>query len=222
MPFISKNLVKQGASLTAVAPTFWSYRDETDFIANIANTGYFNEASDRLQNGDIIEVKPGSAFGVVASWLAVNSVTGATPVTTTPAIGSFSIAANIISATQTTTTSSENIVPGFMLTHLITTAGGPTADTILTANLKIRVLDVFVQNTSAGSAADTIVVKNNTLAITDAIDVSGVDKSIARALTIDNANAIINAGGTIRITETDGGGNDSPGTLVTIIAVRTP
>lgn len=81
-------------------------------------------------------------------------------------------------------------------------------------------LDVTVLNKGAGTASDTITITDGTTAITDAIDISGADKTVARAATIDDAVYAIAASGTLRVTETDGGGSDSPATDVTVYAIR--
>lgn len=109
--------------------------------------------------------------------------------------------------------------PGMHVVYMVNTAGGATADTDVVITQKIRVLDVIVINRAAGTTSDTVTVKNGSTAITDAINVSGANKTIARAATIDTAQWEIAASGTLRITETDGGGNDSPATTVIVRGV---
>ena len=75
---------------------------------------------------------------------------------------------------------------------------------------KSRVIDAWVINKAAGTSSDTITIKNGTDAITDAMDIAGANKTVKGVSTIDDAFYDIAAGGTMNVTETDGGGNDSP------------
>ena len=94
----------------------------------------------------------------------------------------------------------------------VSTAGGATADTdkaLPTGTWEF--VDAHVLNRGAGTASDTITIKKGASAITNAIDISGADGTVARPSTVDDANISL-VGGTnaLRITETDGGGSDSP------------
>ena len=113
-----------------------------------------------------------------------------------------------------------NVIGGLPQIFRIDTAGGATANTDVTVTHKIRVIDVWVVNTGAGTAGDTIEVGDGTNNITNAIDINNVDMTIGRAGTIDNAFHEIAASGTLRVTETDGGGTDSPSTIVYVSAIR--
>lgn len=54
------------------APTFWSYMSGDDAVTTVDGAGYFNDAADRLQVGDLIYVKPTSgAPGFV--WVNANT-----------------------------------------------------------------------------------------------------------------------------------------------------
>lgn len=112
------------------------------------------------------------------------------------------------------------VIGGIPVVFRIDTAGGATADTDVTVTHKIRVLDVWVVNNSVGTASDTITIKSTANAITDAIDVSGADETVARAGTFDDAFVDIAASGILRVTETDGAGSDSPSTSVYVLAIR--
>ncbi len=113
------------------------------------------------------------------------------------------------------------IIGGIPVIHMVNTAGGATANTDVVLTYKTRVLYVIVVNRGLGTVGDTITLKNGTTnAITNAIDISGADKTVALVGTIDDAQWDIAASGTLRITETDGGGNDSPATTVIVLGVR--
>ena len=136
------------------------------------------------------------------------------------AVSTAKIAAGAVIPSKVGTVADVATGGGVPVLYRIDTAGGATADTNVTVDSKIRVIDAWVVNNAAGTASDTITVKNGSSAITDAMDISGGDKTIKRAATIDNANHEIAASGTLKITETDGGSNDSPATTVYVLAVK--
>lgn len=109
-------------------------------------------------------------------------------------------------------------VPSLAIT--VETPGGATADTDVIMTHKVRVLDVFVVNKENGSTSDTLQVKNLATAITNVMNVSGVADNLIRAEKITVATAVINAAGTLRISQIDGAGSDSPPTIVTVTVVR--
>ena len=53
-----------------------------DAIGTITGSGYFNSATNELKQGDIIIVTSGVGGTIAADVIAVNSASGATPVTT--------------------------------------------------------------------------------------------------------------------------------------------
>ena len=95
----------------------------------------------------------------------------------------------------------------------ITTPGGATANTdkALPAGTW-EVLDVYAVQKGAGTPGDLVkLVKDTGGDITNDMDISLPDNSLVRAMSIDDANTTL-IGGTdaLRVTETDGGGSDSP------------
>jgi len=92
------------------------------------------------------------------------------------------------------------------------------ASIIMSANLpfKIEVIDVFVQPRGA-STNGTMQIHDGTNAITDAM-VCAVDKTLARAATIDDAYAIIAKGGILEIVCAGDAVGSTIG-LVTVVAV---
>ena len=95
---------------------------------------------------------------------------------------------------------------------------GALAETDVTITHKTRVLDAWVVLTGAGVASTTLKVQNTATTITDAMDVSGSDKAIIRATTIDDAQHEIPAGGILRIkTET---GATQPKCTVYVLGIR--
>jgi hypothetical protein len=113
-----------------------------------------------------------------------------------------------------------NVIGGIPVVHRVAMAGGATATVNVLLTHKTRVTDVRVIKKAAGTTSDTITVKNVSTAITDAISIAGGDKTIARAGTIDDAQWDVDAGTNLAVTETDGGGNDSPACEVMISGIR--
>lgn len=97
---------------------------------------------------------------------------------------------------------------------------GATGDIDVTLAHKLRVLDVLVQKkVAAGGASDTIQLKNGSNAISDALDINVADNVMVRAATLDDAQADIASGGTLRVTRTKVSAADVA-CLVTILGVR--
>jgi hypothetical protein len=93
-----------------------------------------------------------------------------------------------------------NIQGGIPVLHRIDIADG-AGDTDVVLDHKTRVIDAWAVKTAAdGGAGDTVTVKNGATAITDAMSLNAVDKSVVRAGTIDDAQHEIAAGGTLKIT----------------------
>ena len=169
-----------------------------------------------------------AAGEIAAADLATNAVTttkiNALAVTTAKiaalAVTGAQVAEDTLAGNKAANVADANTGPGIVVLHRINTAGGVTANTDVTVDDKILIMDVWVQNNGAGTASDTITVTDATTAITDAIDISGADKTIKRAGTIDNAVATLAAGGTLRVTETDGGSNDSPAVTVFVLCLK--
>jgi len=111
-----------------------------------------------------------------------------------------------------------NVIGGVPVLHTIAIAAGALAETDVTLTHKTRVIDAWVVLTGAGVASTTLKVQNGVTTITDAMDVSGSDKAIIRAATIDDAQHEIAAAGTLRVkTET---GATQPAATVYVLGVR--
>lgn len=102
--------------------------------------------------------------------------------------------------------------PGILVCIPVATSGSATADFDTVLEDKTEVIDVICRKDGAG-AGNTITVKNGSTAITDAI-VFATDKAQTKAGTIDTAQNVIAAGGTLRVTATR-----SAGTVVGLVTV---
>lgn len=110
------------------------------------------------------------------------------------------------------TVSAGTTKPGMVLTIPVATSGSVTADFDTIVEDKCEVVDVICRKDGAG-AGNTITVKNGANAISDAIAYA-TDKAVTRAGTIDTANNVIVAGGTLRVSATR-----SAGTVVGLVDV---
>lgn len=116
------------------------------------------------------------------------------------------------------TVAAGTVTPGIVVGIPVPTSGSATADFDTVITEKFEVLDVICRKDGAG-AGNTITVKNGSSAISDAI-VFATDKAKTTAGTIDTANNVIAAGGTLRVTATRSAGTVVG--LVTVIGVIRP
>jgi len=208
------------AKVNAAAAIAWSkmaaLTEGNLLLGSAANVATVTDFSADAQIG----IGDGTTFNSVAvsGDIAIDN-TGATTIQA-GAVDEAMINPNTLTGTVAANVADANVIGGLPQLFRINTAGGATANTDVTVTHKIRVIDAWVVNNAAGTTSDTIQVLNSTSAITNAIDISGGDKTVARAGEIDDAAHEIAAAGTLRITETDGGGSDSPATTVYILAVR--
>lgn len=128
------------------------------------------------------------------------------------------LTAAILDGTAAKVVADDNIIGGIPVLHRIDITAGALAETDVTLTHKTRVIDAWVILTGAGVATTTLKVQNGATTITDAMDVSGSDKAIIRAATIDDAQHEIAAAGTLTIkTET---GATQPACTVYVLGVR--
>jgi hypothetical protein len=107
------------------------------------------------------------------------------------------------SGVNTGTVADNGVIGGVEVVHVVAVADGVTADTDVVLTYKTEVTRIEVIKTSAdGGASDTITVKNGATAITNAMSINVVDKTVVRPTTIDDAATVIAAAGTLRVTRT--------------------
>ena len=211
MSFVRKDMVKNGSSLTSVAPMNWAFGSTTDALATITASAYFDGMTNEFTLGDMIVVKDSANE---SDLLQVTSAKGVTPVTVSGFVSAGSVADGSLDGGKAAVVVSNQTASGILRSYDVLTAGGATADTDVVVDDSIKVKYVIVQNLAIGTVSDTITIKNGSSAI---IDISGADNTVSLVSTIDDANASIAAAGTLRVTETDGGGSDSPSVLVTVV-----
>ena len=103
--------------------------------------------------------------------------------------------------------------------HIVAPSGAD-ADTDLTIDEKLLVVDAWAVMSGAPTAGSDITVQNGASAISDTIDVSGgSDKSVFRATTIDDAQNEIAVAGTLRVATTSTGA-DFPGADVFVLGIK--
>lgn len=110
------------------------------------------------------------------------------------------------------------VIGALPLLFRITIAAGALAAKNVVMTHKVRVLDAFVVLEGAGVANTVLVVGNGATAITDTMAVSGAQKALVRAATIDSAAQDIAAAGSLRVTTSVGA--TQPACSVYVWAVR--
>lgn len=124
----------------------------------------------------------------------------------------------VLVGTEVAVVANANVIGGIPVLHRIDIAAGALAETDVVLTHKTRVIDAWVVLTGGGVSTTTLKVQNGATAITDAMDVSGSDKALIRAATIDDAQHEIAAAGTLRIkTET---GATQPACIVYVLGIR--
>lgn len=181
----------------------WRYQDTTNTLATMEASGFFDATEDStnlfalVQVNDLIYIIGSNG----ADWVRVTSIADPVTVTTvTDVVSGASVAAFAPASTTA----------GIPVLYSVTTPGGATATTSIVVAQKITVIDAWIVNQAAGGASDTLQIKNGSTALTDAMDANKSANVITRAATIDPAQRVINAGGTLAFTETDGAGSNSP------------
>lgn len=135
--------------------------------------------------------------------------------------GAFTLGA-VVNGAKLANSAPADTAAAVPIMYLFAMAGGATASVSIAVGQKITVTDAWVVNKAAGTASDTITVKNNAgTAITDDMDINKSDKVITRAGSIDDAQRVVSAGGNLTVTETDGGGSDSPACDVYVMGYKT-
>ena len=126
----------------------------------------------------------------------------------------------VVDGTKAANLAANNTAGGMPVLYHVATAGGATADTDVVVDHKVEVVDAWVLLKGLGTTSDTITIKNGSDAITNAIDIDAADNTRVGLTTRNDAFAQIAAAGTLRITETDGGGADSPACDVMVLCKR--
>ncbi len=132
--------------------------------------------------------------------------------------GVISIGAQKLDGAHAKNTAEDNVIGGLAETFMINIDAGAIGDKDITVTHKVRVLDAHVILRGAGVESCTGTLKNAANAITDAMALSGSDKAIIRAASIDDATYEIGAGGTLRFTTAVGA--TQPECLVVVNAIR--
>lgn len=112
----------------------------------------------------------------------------------------------------------DNVIGAIPLLFRVAIAAGALATKNILMTHKIRVVDAWVVLTGAGVVNTVLAVGNAGTAITDTMAVSGADKALVRAATIDDAQHEIAAGANMSITTTVGA--TQPACIVYVLAQR--
>lgn len=181
----------------------FSYRSSTDTLAEITASAYFNDFAQRFTAGDIMFLQGSDAEGMY-------KITAVTPNVTVGAYLDGASVGNVALGTQT---------GGLELVFPIAVTGGATANYDVEMTRDIQVTRVIFQFNGAGDTSDTIQVLNTSDAITEAFDGDQIDTASLPAGTINDANATVEAGEILRVTQTDAAGGDAPPMLVLVYGI---
>ncbi len=213
-----------GVPTDGVAGSFYGIADKGDLLIDTTNGTLYQNTNTKTSPTWTQQTASTVAYGLVADMAAAGTAASANTVGVSAAASRVdhvhAMGPAILTGLHAAVVANANVVGGIPVVFRVLTAGGATATINVLSTHKIRVTDVRVINKGAGTANDSITVKNVATAITDAIAITGADKTIARASTIDYAQWEVAAGTNLAVTETDGGGNDSPACEVIISAMR--
>lgn len=136
------------------------------------------------------------------------------------AIGEDLLTANELTGRVVANVADVPTTPGMLLIFPVALASGANGDVDITVAVKVRVIDFHFALKGAGTAGCLVTLKNSTNAISDAIDcAAGGDKDVFRAAELDDAQHVISAAGTLRISKASTGG-DFPGAECYVLAMR--
>ena len=110
------------------------------------------------------------------------------------------------------------------LLYQMTTVAGATGSITITLDRAFSVIDAWaVLVGGAGTTSDTFQVFNDTTALSDVVSIASAgDSDIVRIGEINDAVYQLSAGGTLKVTVTDGGGSDIPSLLVYVLGYANP
>lgn len=249
MAFEQDKLALTSAGLfDSLIPQQWNYISATDALATIKASAYFNLAAPGFHIGDwlyilgtdgsdlirITAITPNVTVSTMIDALTLNNsqifvgnasneatgvaMSGDTTISNTGVvtIGQVLDADNVTDITTASGTGSIDF------RFRIVTPGGAGGNVDVVLNNDIKIADIYLIQRQVGTASDTVQVINQTTtnAITDAMDVSGAQFTRIAATTIDTSETDMLTTNTIRVTQVDGAGADSPICEVYIIANR--
>lgn len=149
---------------------------------------------------------------------------GIVPVRISEASGISTLAAGSLVGTNVANVANGNLVGGIPVLHRFDVADAATGDTDYVITQKEFIVNVWLLKTANASSADANSIQLQTgagTAITDAISLNNVpDTTIVRAGTIDDATALIAAGGTLRIHRVRAVAGGQIGCTVFVLAYR--
>jgi len=163
--------------------------------ATLANNGALTLAANAVDTNEIAN------FAVTPLKLAAGAVTGSK-------IASYAV---------------DDVAASMPYMLVFDTAGGATANADKTITYKMTITEVYVINKADGTPGDTIQLQTASGAnnITNPINVGGVSGTKTGASDLHTTYSVIDAGGTLRIAQTDGGGSDSPACRVVVVGFKT-
>ena len=120
--------------------------------------------------------------------------------------------------TQVKVVADDAVIGGIPVMHAVKIAAGANAAKNVVLTHKTKVVDAFLVLEGAGVASAVFTVSNNAAAITNAMAASAGDGTLVRAAYINDANQVIAAGGSLRVTGSAGA--TQPAATVYVLGYR--
>ena len=119
-------------------------------------------------------------------------------------VGEDRLAPNQITGRVIANGAAANVIGAIPVRHIYS-IGDAAGNTDITITHKTEITDVTVIKTAgAGGAGDTVQLFNGASAISNAMSLNAADQTVVRAGTIDDAQNVVAAAGTLRVTIVDG------------------
>lgn len=172
--------------------------------AAVASTGEYFVWSDEVADDNGTTILNHGSGTAAAGWRKVGNLPSVSDGTVTTG----KIADGAVTAAKLDVTAVAVGSIGTPQCYVFDIADAATDDYDVVCARAFEVTDVVVQKRGgAGGAANTVQVKETASVITDVMDINIADTTLARALTIDDAQSLIPAAGTLRVSVVKAGGN---------------
>ena len=168
-------------------------------------------------------IVPTALFFGYAMETKVGGGAGLVDVYVSEASGISTLAAGSLAGTVVANVADANVIGGIPLLFRVDVADGASGDVDVVSTHRVRVIDAWLVKTANASSAhaNTMQVANAANAITNAMSLNNVaDTTIVRAAAINDANAEIAAGGTLRVIRVRADPAGQVGCTVYVSAIR--
>lgn len=201
MAFVNSNLALMSPNYPVTILKSYSYFHDTDTLATIAADDYFLDKYNEMSPGDLILAKGSDS----EAWLKVS------------ASASGGVDTEYLNI-HLSPGGAAGTGGGLMVMYAITTTSGTGGNYDRVVDKKFIVEYAFLEMRGAGTTSDAVQLKDGSdNIITEQFDVSGLSDNDSKPFTQNyDANSTLNAGESLRVVVTDGGGSDVPAMRIKI------